>query len=241
VAQIFGKPVYVVTDVAFLPLSSQREASKSITAAVESANARDLTADSDFSDSDTEEVAQGRDEAGTSPSDDDRGHQRERGGTNIAQDVFAKRGQFGKFASQWFSRQGWEKSSPAKPGDDSSSRETKDAGTNEQQSSSNAAEKVNAESKEAEAKSEPTSGINENTPVTAMIPKILRVARMILASRSFFFAYEIDLTRSFKTLNGSPESPTPAKLDPLVSWLCWIGRGLTIAVFLEQRSRSAIP
>jgi hypothetical protein len=243
VAQIFGKPVYVVTDVAFLPLSSQREASKSITAAVESANARDFTADSDFSDSETEDAAQRRDEAGTSPQDDDRGHQRERGGTNIAQDVFAKRGQFGQFASHWFSRQGWDakKSSAAESEDDSSSKNTKDSRTRKTRSPSNAAEKVNAESKESEAKSEPTGGINENTPVTAMIPKILRVSRMILVSRSFFFAYDIDLTRSLKTLNGSPQPPTPAKMDLLVRSMRHIGHELNIVVLLEQRSRQVLP
>jgi hypothetical protein len=243
VAQIFGKPIYVVTDVAFLPLSSQREASKSITAAVESVNARDLTTDSDFSDSESEDAAQSRDEAGTSPQDDDRAHQRERGGTNIAQDVFTKRGQFGKFASHWFSRQGWaaDKSFAAESGDDSSSKDTRESGTRKNQSSSIAAEKVNAESKEFEAKPDPIGGINENTPVIAMIPKILRVSRMILASRSFFFAYDIDLTKSFKTLDGRFQPPTPANMDPLVRCTRHIEHELNIAVFLEQRSRQTLP
>jgi hypothetical protein len=51
VAQIFGKSIYVVTDVALVPLSSQSEAEKGVAAAVLQMEA---TADTDEDSSDTE-------------------------------------------------------------------------------------------------------------------------------------------------------------------------------------------
>jgi SacI homology domain len=56
----------------------------------------------------------------------------------------------------------------------------------------------------------------KQTSVAAMIPKILRVSRLILTSRSFFFSYDLDLTRSIATLNGIPQAPMKGTLDPLV-------------------------
>lgn len=219
VAQILGKPVYVVTDVAFVPLSSRQEASKSIAAAVESAKTRDLSSESDYSDSETEDAPHGRDESGSSPTDDDGGPQGFRADTSIAQDVFAKRGQFGHFASQWFSRQGWGIGGPAsRP--PTAAKAPEDEVKPDATDSREPLKAVGAgkdEPKQPDEISKGSGGASDKTPVADMIPKILRVSRLILASRSFFFAYDLDLTRNFKAFSGNPQPPVQGKMDPLVS------------------------
>jgi SacI homology domain len=222
VAQIFGKPVYVITDVAFLPLSSRSEAVQAINTAAESRRSRDASTESELSDSDAEDTATSAtaDKTGSSPVDEEHfPPQSSRTDTNIAQDVFAKRGQFGRFASQWFSKQGWG------VGRSTGHPQTVTAPADQQADLGDRSSDPVEEGEAGESQAMPTEAdtavpsteSQEQTPVAAMIPKILRVSRLILASSSFFFSYELDLTRSMASLSGSLQAPVKGNLNPLVS------------------------
>ncbi|KAK7923266.1 hypothetical protein PG985_007337 [Apiospora marii] len=127
VAQIRGYPVYVVTDVALTPCTTQTEAESAIrhtSVQIRRANrAREgrqegdgTTDDSDTdaasmldagetddvqSDKEDKDIASGSG-AGNSSSDGASGRK-----SSIAQDVIKRRGTYGRFAQRWFSQAGW--------------------------------------------------------------------------------------------------------------------------------------
>ncbi len=215
VAQIFGKPIYVVTDVAFLPLSSQSEADEAIRVVKEARRSTEASEDSDFSDSDVDETptTQTSHESAPSVTEEDPAPLQSSSSTSIAQDVFAKRGQFGRFASQWFSRQGWATGKNAGLPDAT-------VGSNTQTKSVGSEVDVAKTTDQPESQPSLTTDVGSErpavTPVTTMLPKILRSSRLILSSRSFFFSYEFDLTRRMSLLKGVAEAPTRTSLDPTV-------------------------
>lgn len=123
VAQVRGCPIYVITDVALIPLSSQSEAKKAISQAKESLKKSGQpdapSPDSDTSDDDETHVEAGphdhddqaspissdsstkEDHLAAHPSDPARNT------SSVAEDVIGKKGQYGRFAERWFSRKGW--------------------------------------------------------------------------------------------------------------------------------------
>ena len=265
VAQIFGKPIYVVTDVALLPLSSPIEAGKGIVAAVRQ---RETMADADEDSSDAESTLEDSQEGHSaedaheepSPADDVRlkaGKDDGTAGTNIAVDVFTRRGPYGKFASQWFTKKGWgvpgvrtpsktegvaaepsQKANAASPSEPPATS-MKDAITSpptEGASSEKAAGPISS----AEPTSQtPTSEKNATTP---LLPKLLQSTRLILSSRSFYFSYDFNITKRL----GDPPMLRPKSLvhediDPLVCTTCTILSStcslLTAKVFLESKFR----
>lgn len=233
VAQIFGKPVYVVTDVALVPLSSQSDANKAISASIASKSRSPddeaTDSDSDLSDPGDHDDAQSEpephDAEPETPHDDGRPEQqRSSSSTSIARDVIANRGQYGRFASQWFSRQGW---GVGRNVNSSSATSKKDGPLDDQDARPATgserevpAAAVNAELPREAAQNDETRGkeqaLSENSIADAL-PKILRSTKMILTSRSYFFSYEFDLTRRLALLNGTPKAPSRESLDPLVS------------------------
>ena len=222
VAQIFGKAVYVVTDVAFLPLSSRQEVVQAISAAIEAHQSDEAGTNSELSESDTEAAATpaDTDKTSSSPTDDEQSPPQSRPDTSIAQDVFVNRGQFGRVASQWFSRQGWgigkvtgKPQAVAASADKTAELADGPATTVPAGGDHQIAISESVTGKHALA---PTAS-PDPTPVVAMIPKILRVSRLLLASsRSFFFSYDVDLTRSMASLGGIPQAPMKGKIDALV-------------------------
>lgn len=67
--------------------------------------------------------------------------------------------------------------------------------------------------------------------VNTLLPKFLRTTRMLLDSRSFFFSYDLDITRRLGNQNTkSSELPLHKSVDPLVS------RGLLILIMFESRT-----
>lgn len=215
--------MYVITDVAILPLSSQKDASRSIAAAVESHSASDnSTTDTDTDVSDTEandKSAQDHPEPET-PSDRVPSKPQAPSSTSIARDVIANRGQYGRFAAQWFSKQGWSGAGSAsgltRPMqhdsiDTTSSTADGNAAVaaNQPQGSADVAAQEQAHEKDA---IQMEGGIS----VIEAIPKILRRTRMILTSGSYFFSYEFDLTRRLATTNGKAIAPAKETLDPMV-------------------------
>jgi len=221
VAQIFGKPIYVVTDVALVPLSSQSDANHAISASIAS-RSREVMTDSDSElsddpgerDDDARSESEPHDTEPETPLDDGRPEQpRTSSNTSIAKDVIAHRGQYGRFASQWFSRQGWG------VGRHINSSATAPVVSASKKSSAEAAAVVNTEPPEEAVRNNDSRGKEQPLATNAIadaLPKILRSTKMILTSRSYFFSYEFDLTRRLALLNGTPKAPSWESLDPLV-------------------------
>ncbi|KAI9849158.1 MAG: hypothetical protein M1837_005388 [Sclerophora amabilis] len=128
VAQIRGKPIYAITDVALIPLSSQSEASQAIAQAnealrqqskdaIENKKSRGDSSDDDEGD-DRSVIAEDdlRDGDMTLPTTPEptgsdanegtrvSGDQRQ---SSVAEDVIGRKGQYGRFAERWFSKRGW--------------------------------------------------------------------------------------------------------------------------------------
>jgi hypothetical protein len=235
VAQIFGKPVYVVTDVALLPLSSQSEAEKAVLGAV---HQREATADTEDNSSDAESTADdsndvqsaGDVQEAPSPTDDVRSKSDKdetTATTNIAEDVFSRRGPYGKFASQWLIKKGWgipgigapRKIAEVAPGSTQSANPASLQQQQQQQPPVNSARVVTGApdtrgpSAEQTRQSRPVGqDANDGTPgendtAIPLLPKLLRSTRLILSSRSFYFSYDFNLTRRLgdpRMLNAKP-------------------------------------
>jgi hypothetical protein len=203
VAQIFGKPIYVVTDVALLPLSSQSEAEKAVVAAI---HQHDATADTEDDSSDAESVADDPndvrsklDKDGTTAT------------TNIAEDVFSRRGQYGKFASHWLNKKGWGFPgirTPSKIAEVAHGSNTQCANTAsvQQQPGTNVRDVTSSlctrdpragQTRQSKPASQDANGTtpDEREIGIPLLPQLLRSTRLILSSRSFYFSYEFNLTR----------------------------------------------
>jgi hypothetical protein len=203
VAQIFGKPVFVITGVAFTPLTSQLDATKAITEAVAAQEKiESIEHDTDSSnESDVESVHEPQtpgDPIDSSPTHDDGNgrplQSKSSSGTSIVRDVIINRAQYGKVASQWFSKKGWTqgRKDPAAP-----------PSSEQQQSNKGGSLSGDQDLKPADERSEIEAGDVPGKPsqeaAVALIPKILNSTRLILTSRSFFFSYDIDITHRMGT------------------------------------------
>lgn len=231
VAQIFGKPVYVISDVTILPLTSQEEAAKAIEVAASKQKAS--VADESDSDSDVSVAdfkpqvdSQNPTDPPDSPAVPENGDQATtaRPRSTIAEDVFTKRGQFGRFASQWFSRKGLGLEKKAEEGltaippgaeRDRPESDMQPAGT----SSTTSKEKLEEETAGAPASHpDPTESVldqDQSENVNAFLPKILRATKQIFSSKCFYFSYDYNITRNLGS--GATGTIQEAGLDPEVS------------------------
>ena len=243
VAQIRGSPIYVVTGVALIPLTSQSDANSAIKQNKESLR---LELGSDRAEADEEDTGSSDEEraridddltgdehhdaslASTSRTESKKAAE----GTSIVQDVIGRQGQYGRFAEKWFSRKGW-----------------KTEGRRAQGMSQDGLDKAKSQASHPKAVQDasPVLPISETEEVTgwtesgkdtivkqkstedpedtaavditnSLIPKLLRTTKMLLSSRSFFFSYEYDITRRFGTQEGRMgHLPLHKSVDQLVS------------------------
>ncbi|OAP65016.1 hypothetical protein AYL99_00988 [Fonsecaea erecta] len=226
VAQIFGKPIYVITDVAILPLSSQKAASLAITTILESQASASSTTDTETDVTDTEDSntsLQDQEEPET-PIEHTAPQQKMSNPTSIARDVIANRGQYGRFASQWFSKQGWGggKDSGTTSGPSAKSDTSKTATSSRPEAAVAVAANQPDTSSDVEAQEQSHSKDAEqllsDTSITEATPKVLRRTKMILTSGSYFFSYDFDLTRRLAIMEGSATAPARETLDPMYFW-----------------------
>jgi SacI homology domain len=220
VAQIFGKSIYVIKDVAILPLSSQQEAEKAIIQARASLRKAKPPQESDGASSASEESEhEGFDEHSVGdPSESqipaNESHQtpgRSTTTTSVVQDVIERKGQYGRFASQWFSRRGWGLDNKRNEGMSTEIvPKTDQAGTDSQSKTaeSSSSEDVSVSTSEAvpqhTATGEATSGQRPaHDAAVQMLPKILRTTRLLFTSRSYYFSYDIDVTKRFGSSSAS--------------------------------------
>lgn len=228
-AQIHDHPIYVVTDVALTPLTSQKDAEASV-ASTQVSLSRNATSEQEEEgdSSDDEAVLSGlgsddvedEDISTITPPPETRLHKRT---TSVVNDVFAKKGGYGRFARNWFNRNGW--APDRKMAGVGLSSAGVDSESDAQTSTMPATPVISPADKEGETKPTEVDGEEESgltdEHVAALLPKLLRTTSLLFgSSRSFYFAYDYDITRSVS--NRRPENgsdfPLHEEVDPLFFW-----------------------
>lgn len=220
----------MITGVALIPLSSQSEAQKTIEqvrqilkkSSSSGKEEKDIT-DSETSEDEGEPLApqtDGLDEEARSIStaseskdrEPDRRPSAQLGESSVAEDIFNKKGAYGRFAERWFSKKGWSVDKRRNLG-----MSTNDDPTREL-SHPNASKEVqdksgNPQGVEDRAEREP---MKSNVAYT-LLPKLLRTTRLLLCSESFYFSYDYDITRRVGSNPArSKDLPLHKIVDPLV-------------------------
>lgn len=223
-AVIFGKPVYVITDVALIPLSSQSDASKVIEQTKAALKKGPTTAHKGDEvtgnhTSDDEEyhpvhtkTTEDDDLTGavTPDSRDGQPHESQEAkeaDSSVAVDVIGRQGQYGRFAERWFSKKGWAVDKRRNLG-----LSTDVAG---KEPIASLDQSGPAKSKEETEK----QGGDEQLQISKtadLLPKMLRTTKMLLSSESFFFSYEYDITRRLGDHTKGADLPLYKVVDPLV-------------------------
>ncbi|KAF2737238.1 SacI domain-containing protein [Polyplosphaeria fusca] len=245
VAQIGGKAIYKVTDVALIPLSSQADANGAIVATKEHLQRHKAiqAADGDESDSESEDdapsVSESLEEEAVNdlPSeikDQVTGqHVLGRRRTSVAEDVMQKKGLYGRFADKWFSKKGWSADSRRLHGmssEEDLARKNKpkdvDSTVPSQEEGPTSPAKPGGIPVEDADVPEPVSpeeipkaleGPKDSTTVT-LLPKILQTTKMYFSSGNFFFSYDYDLSRGIGQQQPTSSLPLFKQFDPLYFW-----------------------
>lgn len=222
VAQIQGRPIYAVTNVAIIPISSQADATRAIAQARKEVSQNDPELDSGSEDEDIpDNVTEGAEtEVGSAPASPGREtfHTRGISVSSIAEDVIGRRLRFGRFAANWLSRKNLglprpgalEQEVPESPFVDDEPRLSSD-GAEVKDDATAAAVPLDVEEQSGDSAS------SRSVQAAELLPKLLRYMKLLFASRNFFFAYEYDLTRSFNAQEARKEHlPFHKIVDPLV-------------------------
>jgi len=244
VAQVRGKPVYRITQVAIIPLSSQAEASKAIASArnhVKRQN-RALGAESDASDSESESeegapsvtdslLEEDVSAASNVVGDTATGKKGEAAPkTTVAEDVMQRKGVYGRFADKWFSRQGWSADNRLLPGlrsDDElrakNMPQNVDSSVADQPTYPASSEIILSDDKNITGSLGPKEipralGGEKDATTLALLPKILQTTNMYFSSGNFFFSYDYDLSRAISNQKPSSNIPLFKQFDPLFFW-----------------------
>lgn len=205
VAQVCGHPIYVITEVAVTPCTSKGGAEEAIRRTSDhlSRQSRDSGNESDSSEEDVEFPSRASDEVDDAVIEDGDarpGSARSR----VAEDVIRRRGSYGRFAQRWFSRSGW----------------TLDQKRN--MGLSNAPKVPETGSTATETSDQTQEGLEQVAPSEPeLLPKLLRTAQVLFgSSRSFYFSYDFDLTRSLDERSVPPNTETPLhnQVDEVFFW-----------------------
>ena len=244
VAQIRGLPIYTITAVTLIPLSSQFDAKNAIIQAKESlkkeasgqGGAIDDSDTSDDEDVQPENVDTEDDEPESAlsasptdpasiplPADKDIN-------TSVAEDVIGKKGQYGRFAERWFSKKGWSTEKRWTQGmstdaigkcqveGDATDPEKPDQSPSYTSAISQGVSGLLGSRKESIEQRSDSKVSNTHNVAATLLPKLLRTTKMLFGSRSFFFSYDYDLTRGIGSQEAkSTEIPMHKIVDPFVS------------------------
>lgn len=196
VAQVFNKPIYVVSEIALTPLASKAEAESSIGKLYSQLSKQTETCDKQES-SDSEDDNENNDEPVSSDQEvDDKenadnsliSHRRT---SNVAEDVMAKKGGYGRFANKWFSKTGWNLDQRRNLGMTSSEDDSLVSKDDISRAKIELEESEDAKIAKSE-RFENKVGITENT-----LQKLLRTTQLLFgSSKSFYFSYDLDITRN---------------------------------------------
>ena len=252
IAQIRGVPIFVITDVALIPLSSQSEAKRAIEQAkrgpkegleghASSEADSDTSEDEEVHAEDVKPEDDGRTslESLSAPGNEDSSESRpggpERSTSNVVEDVISKKGQYGRFAERWFSRKGWSTDKRRAQGMSTADEDNPPLvgaaeGALPKDSSEVAVDKrlanmeISGQTSDLQSRQTSQPGSQEANTANALVPKLLRTTRMLLSSRSFFYSYDFDITRRLGgEIIKNPEIPLSKTVDPLVSFSCILG------------------
>ncbi|KAF2120396.1 SacI homology domain-containing protein [Lophiotrema nucula] len=245
VAQIRGKPVYRITDIALIPLASQADADQAIVSTKEhlarhnkipGADGEESDSDSD-SDDDAPSVTDSLEEDTSSapaevkdPVTGQKGLSDRR--TSVAEDVLQKKGVYGRFANRWFSQKGWSTDSRRLQGmssDDDLARKNQPKNVDsipkeeETPTSPGLPDALPVEDKDVKEPVSPEEipkalGGQKDSTTVALLPKILRTTKMYFASGNFFFSYEYDLTRGIGQQQSNSSLPLFKQADSSFFW-----------------------
>lgn len=239
VAQIRGKPIYVITDVALIPLSSRSDAQSAISHARHALKHGktdhwvDPDADTDDSDDETRASNMATDDEHDSvPSTPINEHPEpsklaplQRAST-VVTDVIQNKGSYGRFANKWFSQAGWKSEGRRKQGMSSEenlsmTKEQKEAAENalpadrKHEATHPAAEDVVVD----DSKTDKPEASSLDAIMTNLTPRILSTTKLFFSSRSFFFSYDYDISRSLSRQEPNTSTvPLHKRFDPLVTF-----------------------
>jgi len=244
VAQIKGKPIYVITDVALIPLSSRTEAQNAINHARHALKQGkkeplDVVESEDEDDTASSVTAEEDEDHGsvtsTPMSHSPPGSSKQaplRKTSTVVSDVIQNKGSYGRFANRWFSKAGWKTEGRRQQGMSSGenlsmTKEQRKAAENAlPDKESHEAEKAGAgatsDANEPASDSKHTSG-DKPTPTSLdtimqnLTPRILTTTKLFLSSRSFYFSYDYDISRDLARQESNTSSVALHKrFDPLV-------------------------
>ncbi|KAK0613372.1 SacI homology domain-containing protein [Immersiella caudata] len=198
VAQIRGLPIYLVTEVALTPCSSQQDASTAIAKTAEALDARASPQNTDDEESTTEDEAP--ESRGSADEIDDsaesapgtaewstKASPNTTARSSIAEDVISRRGSYGRFAQRWFSRAGWAQD------------QKRNMGLSPEQAVLDSAsdEALDKKRGAVPAKVPIPDDAAGSQAALALLPKLLRSTQILFGtSRTFYYSYDFDITRS---------------------------------------------
>ncbi|KAH6872726.1 SacI domain-containing protein [Alternaria rosae] len=244
VATVRGKPIYKITDVALIPLSSQADADKAIAATRDHLKRRNRAPglEDEDSDSDSEDGAPSVtdslvEDSSSTPSEVKDSVTGQKGSaqhkTSVAEDVIQRKGVYGRFADKWFSRKGWSADNRRLQGLSSEENlaaknvpQNVDSGVPKEEEEPKSESKPDAIPTDDKDISEPVSpeaipkalsGDKDATTV-ALLPKILQTTKMYFSSGNFFFSYDYDISHGIGQQQASSSVALFKQFDPLFFW-----------------------
>lgn len=167
-----------------------------------------------------------------------------RSNSSIAEDVISRKGSYGRFAQRWFSRTGWaldqkrnmglttadkdaqrdesqKEVGGLKPEAGSAAEAVQPLPQNSEDAAGTGADDAEDTSKGAIKAAAQVAAVQDtNIPVAGgLLPKLLRTTQILFgSSRSFFFSYDYDITRSALNTTSAPPVPLHEHADPEFFW-----------------------
>ncbi|KAI4712027.1 hypothetical protein J4E89_003473 [Alternaria sp. Ai002NY15] len=244
VALVRGKPIYKITDVALIPLSSQADADKAIAATRDHLKRRNRAPglEDEDSDSDSEDGAPSVtdslvEDSSSTPSEVKDSVTGQKGSaqrkTSVAEDVIQRKGVYGRFADKWFSRKGWSADNRRLQGLSSEENlaaknvpQNVDSGVPKEEEQPKSESKPDAIPTDDKDISEPVSpeaipkalGGEKDAATVALLPKILQTTEMYFSSGNFFFSYDYDISHGIGQQQASSSVALFKQFDPLFFW-----------------------
>ena len=241
VAQVRGKPIYKITDIALIPLASQSEADQAITSTRgrlhRHSKARGIEEDDTDSESDddapsvtdslVEETTHNHAEI-KDPVTGQRGPAEKR--SSVAEDVMQKKGVYGRFADKWFSRKGWSSESRRTQGLSSEEdlaaktvpKDVDSTGPTEEADASRSDDIPNTEKPTSDSvkPSDISKALENDKDATtiSLLPRVLQTTKMYFSSGNFFYSYDYDLSHDIGTQPENASVPLFKQYNPLVSY-----------------------
>ncbi|KAI9808150.1 MAG: hypothetical protein M1825_004607 [Sarcosagium campestre] len=196
-----------------------------------------ITSDDERHDSDPGDPASATGDSTPTQNTDSQSRERR---TSIAEDVIGRRGVYGRFATNWFSARGWSsaqsrplpsspaitttqgprvlgqtKAEPTQADNDSTAKDSSSVESGE--SPLEAVETFDGVFSRRSSRLKP--GLEADNVTSTLLPKLLRTTKMLFSSRSFFFSYDIDLTRSLMSAHPTvTDLPLHKTVDSTYFW-----------------------